>query len=111
MPDLDYIEDRGLPGFKFNDKTVGDVISAAMPYIFAFAGILLLLYFIIGGYKLMFSAGDPKKVAEGRTAVTHALIGFIIVFVAFWITQIIAQFLGLNTILGVFGGNPRPGGR
>lgn len=106
---LKQIEDNALPSFNFKGASLGSVINAALPYVFFFAGALLLLYFIIGGYKLMFSAGDPKKVAEGQTAVTHAIIGFVIVFAAFWITQIIAEFLGLDTILSTFvgrGGSP-----
>lgn len=104
-PDFKQIETEGLgPGFNFSGaSTIADIISAALPYIFFFAGILLLVYFIIGGYKFMFSAGDPKKVAEGKGTLTNALIGFIVVFTAFWLVQIFGKFLGLQGIGTVFG--------
>lgn len=103
-PDFDTIEEQGLPGFNFRGATLGEIVSGALPYVFFFAGILLLIYFIIGGYRLMFSAGDPKAVADGKSKITHAIIGFIIVFAAFWIVQIVVRFLGLPSAIDTFQG-------
>jgi hypothetical protein len=102
--DLSAIEDEALNGFKFTGSrgTLGAVISAALPYIFFFAGLLLLIYLIIGGYRLMFSQGDPKAIADGKTKVTQALIGFIIIFAAYWIVQLVGLVLGLNDITNTF---------
>lgn len=100
---LDNIEQRGLPGFAFQGATLGMIIQKAIPWIFTFAGIGLLLYLLYGGFHLMISGGEPKAVAEAKAKITGALIGFVIVFVAFWITQIIAQILGLQGITQIFG--------
>lgn len=87
-------------GFKFN--SLGDVITSVLTYSFTIAGIALLIFFIYGGFQLFLSGGDPKKVAEGKTTITNALVGFVIVFVAFWIVQLVAKLLGLPSILIVF---------
>lgn len=69
--------------------------------LFWIAGSLLLIYLIIGGYKLMTSAGDPKKAAGAKQTITNAFIGMVVVFVAYWIVQILLTVLGLDD-QGVF---------
>ena len=39
---------------------------------------------------------NPQKVGQGKTAVTAALIGFIIVFISYWLVQIIERITGVN---------------
>ena len=100
---LTDIEKAGLPGFKFAGLSVGALIQAALPWIFGIAGILLLLYLLYGGFHLMISGGEPKVVAEAKGKITNALIGFVIIFVAFWIVQIVAKVFGLTPIVDIFG--------
>ena len=76
--------------------TLGDIITALLPYIYAVVGILLLLYLISGGISLMTAAGDPKKTQGAKTKITNAFIGFIIVFVSYWIVIVVGEFLGLD---------------
>ena len=83
--------------------TLGGIVGALIPYIFAAAGLLLLLYLLYGGFQLMVSGGDPKKIQSGKEKITGGLIGFIIVFLAFWIVQIIARLLGIQAIINIFG--------
>lgn len=91
---------RGPTGFKFESGNIGDIVTTVLNYAFTFAGIGLLIFFIYGGFQLFLSAGDPKKVSEGKTTITNALVGFVIVFVAFWIVQLISRLLGLNSLFG-----------
>ena len=77
---------------------LGGIIYKLIPYIFGAAGIALLIYIILGGYQIMISGGDPKNIAAGKSKITNAIVGFIIIFVAYWIVQIIATMLGLKTI-------------
>ncbi len=103
--DLNEIQKQAIPKgstFNFANKSLGDIISALLPYLFSAAGILLLLYLVYGGLQLMLSGGDPKAVQSARDKITGALIGFIIIFAAYWITQIIANMLGLKSILDTF---------
>lgn len=102
LPNLTEIENNALPGFKFKGGTLGDIVSGLLPYIFFFAGFALLLYLIYGGYMLLTSAGDSKKIAGAKGVLTNAIIGFVVIFVAFWLVQIIAIILGLDPILQVF---------
>jgi hypothetical protein len=85
-------------GFEFADKTPGDVISKALPYTFVFAGLGLLLMLIWGGITLMTAAGDANKAKAGYGRITGALIGFLIVFISYFILQILQTVLGLQII-------------
>lgn len=105
---LDTIENEALPGFKFAGGSIGDIVSALIPYIFFGAGVALLAYIILGGYTMMTSRGDAKALAAGKDKVTHGLIGFVIVFTAFWIVQLIGRILGLTDITNIFGGGGNP---
>jgi len=51
----------------------------------------------------MFSGGNPQAIAQGKSKVTNAIVGFIIVFTAFWIVQGMAIVLGLADLVTIFG--------
>lgn len=86
-----------VPGFNANFVNIGAIVSAILPWVFGLAGIILLVMLILGGFQLMMSAGDPKAAASAKGKLTGALIGFLIIFCAYWITQIMEKILGLNT--------------
>jgi hypothetical protein len=83
-------------------KDIGGVISKILPYIFGISGILLLLFLLFGGLQLMFSAGDPKKTQSAQGKITNALVGFIIVFLAYWLTQLVGTILNIQIIKDIF---------
>jgi len=100
------IPTTGNAPINLNDQnlTIGTIISAFLPYIFAIAGILLLIYLIFGGLQLMTSQGEPKAVGAARQHITNALIGFVIIFFAFWAVRLTGLILRLNGIQQIFGG-------
>lgn len=85
-----------------NQTDLGGIISGLLPYLFAGAGLLLLLFLIYGGLSLMLSRGDPKAVQSAKDKITGALVGFIIVFVSYWLVQIIGKILGIGAIQETF---------
>ena len=86
----------GPPGFKFEYTPIGTILTSLMDYVFVIAGILLLFMIIASGYTLMTSAGNPEAISKGKSHLTAALVGFLLVFAAFWILQIIEVFLGVQ---------------
>lgn len=99
--DLPAIQGQ-IPGFKFASSTIGDILSALLPYIFAISGVLLLFFLVSGGIKLMTSRGDPKGIAQANSQIMFAVIGFLIVFAAYWITQLAGLTLNLKGITDIF---------
>ncbi len=88
----------GTPeGFKAGKlSSLGVIIGELMPYIFAISGIILLFMIVIAGYSLLTSAGNPESIEKGKKRLTAGLVGFIIIFAAFWIWQLVAVFMGLG---------------
>lgn len=85
--------------------TVAGIIGNTLQYIFAAAGIALLIYLVLGGFQLMTSRGDPKAAQGAQAKITNALIGFVIVIFAYFVVQIFGQIFKLQgTFFGkIFG--------
>lgn len=112
--DLNQIEREGLGiNFKFAGGNLGQIVTAALPYVFFAAGAILLFMIISAGLTLMTAAGDQKAIAGAKARLTHALIGFVIVFLAYWIAELTGILLGIPDISGIFRGGrtciPSPG--
>jgi lipopolysaccharide export LptBFGC system permease protein LptF len=50
----------------------------------------------------MTSAGDPKAMQAAKANLTHGAIGFLIVFMSYWIVQIILNVFGLWGKIDIF---------
>jgi hypothetical protein len=86
----------------FSFQNVGGILNTAIPLIFAFAGLGLLLMLISAGFTFLTSAGDAKKMEQGKQQLTNAVVGFFIVFAAYWIVQLTGTIFGLQSITSVF---------
>jgi len=80
----------------FSGKTVGDVVSATLPYIYVFSGLGLLMMLILGGIELMTAAGDPKKIESGYGRIKTGVIGFFIVFLSYMVVKVVEVVLGIK---------------
>ena len=86
----DAISGIEIPGLEFTQSTdVGKFVSRLLQYALIIAGLVLFAMIISAGFTLLTSAGDPKKSEAGRNRLTTAVVGFFIVFAAFWIAQIL----------------------
>lgn len=79
--------------------TLGDIVSRILLYIFVLAGLILFGFLIFGGFELLTSAGNPDKVKAAQGKITNAIVGFIIIFLSYWIVQILEIIFGIS-ILG-----------
>jgi len=91
--DIDAFKD-----FKFKIGTIGEIFSAALPMVFIFAGLGVFVYLIYGGFHLMISGGEPTAIQEAKGKITNAIIGFIIIFVSYWLIQIIEVVFGMTIL-------------
>lgn len=86
----------------FNNGGLGSILSRALPFVYAFAGVGLLVMLIMGGFNYLVSGGDAKKMQLAQQQITNAVIGFLVVFLAYWLTQMAGYILGLPEILNSF---------
>jgi len=80
---------------------VGRMVSFFLKTSFVITGIILIFYFLLGGIGLMSSAGqsDPQKAEQAKKTITSAIIGFIVVFAAYWIVKLIGKIFGFENII------------
>lgn len=101
---FEEIQKNAMPEFEFagNNGKIGNIVSALLPYLFSISGIILLLYLIYGGFQLMLSRGDPKAMQSAQAKITNAIVGFVIIFLAYWLVQLLGKVLGLDKIGNIF---------
>ncbi len=73
------------PGLGCIEETFLNVASL----IIAVTGSFALLMFVYGGFTMITSNGAEKKVSEGKTILTNAVIGIILIFLAGYIIDYI----------------------
>lgn len=79
---------------------VNNIVSALITGSISLAGVILLFILIMGGLGMIQAAGksDPQQMEKGKKAATSALIGFIVVFMSYFIVKLIEEVTGLNLI-------------
>lgn len=73
----------------------GGIVSRLLQFIFPLAGLLLFAMIVWGGFEIMSGAGDKNKIQAGKTRITSAIVGFLILFSSYWLTQIIEVVFGI----------------
>jgi len=82
--------------------SIGDVVTRLIPFVFAIAGLGLLLMLISAGFSFLTSAGDAKKLEKGKQQLTYAVTGFLVIFAAYWIVQIAGYMFGITEFRQIF---------
>src|SRR3990172_343812 len=81
--------------------TPTDVVGVLVSTLFIIAIVVALFYLIFGGFKWLTSGGDKGAVQAAREHIIAAIIGLVIIFLSYFILNILLQFfLGVN--LGTF---------
>ncbi|HKY74116.1 MAG TPA: hypothetical protein VJ246_02270, partial [Patescibacteria group bacterium] len=78
---------------------IGVIISALLPYLYVFGGLILFVMLIWGGFEMMAGAAEAKSQEAGKQRITAAVIGFVILFASYWIAQLLQILFGIQ-ILG-----------
>lgn len=81
-------------------KSLADLVSLIIRFSFTGAGLIILFIFIFAGFNILMGAGnsDPQQAAKGKQAASAAALGFLVVFMAYWIIRIIELILGTSLI-------------
>ena len=76
------------------------IIRAIIQFILVVAFVLAFIMLLIGGIRWITAGGDEKGVAGARNMITAALIGLVIVLVAYAIILLVEKFFGVSIITG-----------
>lgn len=74
------------------------ILSTVIGVFTIVAGIYFLLQFLIAGLDWIGSSGNPEKLKNAQSKITNALIGLIIVVIAYAITSLVGKILGINIL-------------
>lgn len=80
------------------DTKLGTIIGNLIGIVMIFAAILVLVFLIIGAFSWITSGGDKEKVAGARETILHALIGLVILSVAFIIARVAGDIVGIDLL-------------
>ncbi len=75
-----------------------NVIQGIFSIFFIVAVIWFIWHFIMAGYHMINSQGDPKRVETSRTEILNAIIGLGIVFAVFAILKFVGYILGIQNL-------------
>jgi len=81
-------------------QTVGGLISAILPNLYVAAGLILLFFLIFGGVMVILGAGkgESQQAEQGKKIITRTIIGFLIIFLSYWIIRIIEIITGVKIL-------------
>jgi hypothetical protein len=80
---------------------VSNLISGVITLVFIVASLVFFFMLVVGGIKWMMAGGDKEKAGEARGQLTSALIGLIVIFLAWAISTLLGTLFGVD-ILGGF---------
>lgn len=81
--------------------TLPGLIGKLSGYLLNIAGPLATLIGLWAAFLFITAAGDPKKITQGKQALTWAVVGLAVVLLANSITQITQSTIGGGTIEGI----------
>ena len=85
----------------FTTGSVPGMISAGITIMFGIGVIIALIFLIYGGIKWITSGGDKQAVAAAREHIIAAVVGLVIMFLAWFILNFIMGLFGIGTITQV----------
>lgn len=60
------------------------------------AGVVLFITFVVAGFNFLLSGGDPKRLQQARSTLTYAIMGLVVIVVAYLIIQLISTITGVQ---------------
>ena len=83
----------GEPG-----AAVESFFTIVLGFLTVIGGIMFLIYFVLGGLNWISSRGEKEMVAKAQRYMSNALIGLIVVILAWAFTGIIGAALGFSIL-------------
>lgn len=77
---------------------IPDIINKGLAYAILLAGLMSVVFIIIGGFSFILSGGAEDKIKQAVGTIRYAIIGLIITILSVVIVQAIGQFIGLNVV-------------
>lgn len=73
------------------ERTFNNVVGYIMGWVLAVVAIIAFVYLIISGVNYITAGGDSEKATKARNGILNAIIGIVVVVVAFFILRFAAS--------------------
>ena len=73
-------------------------VTILLGFLTVIGGLMFLIYFVLGGLSWISSRGEKEMVAKAQRYMSNALIGLIVVVLAWAFTGIVGAALGFNIL-------------
>lgn len=95
---VDYNAYNKAIGLSGGNDSIGGILSNILPYLLTIAGLILFGMLVTGGFTMLAGAADKESQEKGKKQITSALTGFGIIFLAYWIAQILQVIFKVNIV-------------
>jgi len=79
--------------------TLGGVINRAILFIFPLATGILFVMLLWGGFEMFSGAANKSSLESGKNRATMAIAGFLLLFVSYWLIQLVEVIFGITILL------------
>lgn len=93
-----YESALGLGGGQVDTSTLGSIVSSILPALLTLAGIILFGMLVSGGFTMLAGAADKEAQEKGKKTISSALFGFAVIFLAYWIAQILQVIFKIDIV-------------
>ena len=86
------------------DLGLGSFVSLILSNAVVIAATLLFFILLFGGISIIMGAGqnNPEQAAKGKKAITAAVAGFVIIFAAYWIINLVQMVTNISILSSMF---------
>jgi heme/copper-type cytochrome/quinol oxidase subunit 2 len=78
-------------------NSVGDLIVFIINIALGIVGLIAVLFLIIGGFRYVTSAGNEEAAGQAKKMITNAIIGIVIIILAFVIVRVVVNALATGS--------------
>jgi hypothetical protein len=82
--------------FSFGNLTLQEVVSKLINIAFLAAGLVAVIYLIIGGFRYVTSSGNAEAIEGAKATILNAIIGLIVIFISFLLVNYILGAIGIR---------------
>jgi|SRR3989344_1737066 len=84
----------GLP----NDSSISGFILKIINIALAIAGLVAVLFLIIGGFRYITAAGNEETAEKAKKIILNAIIGIVVIILSFVIVRVISNALTTSSV-------------
>ncbi len=87
-----------VPNSLIQTNNIVNVVRGIISFVLIIAFVIAFIMLLVGGIRWILAGGDEKAVGSARGTITAALIGLVIVLVAFALIKVIENFFKVAII-------------